>query len=167
LSMVSDFNENWYLGIFEVRNWLPMMKLAFTCPNSDMGVVWGLLCLHPNTIKPSYYFYYYYYYYSSSSPNEFIQPNPQRLMIRSLLNFTERWIPSQKVQSGLGIFKMALLPWKPWRYINIFDLTYIGNYRRDFHQTWHKYLVPLVEYSHQKQSRANGRHFQDGGRQNR
>jgi hypothetical protein len=23
--------------------------------NSDMGVVWGLLCLHPNTIKPSHY----------------------------------------------------------------------------------------------------------------
>jgi hypothetical protein len=40
-----------------------MMKLASACPNSDMGVVWGLLCLHPNTIKPSYS----YYYYSSSS----------------------------------------------------------------------------------------------------
>jgi hypothetical protein len=26
-----------------------------------MGIVWGLLCLHPNTIKPSYYYYYYYY----------------------------------------------------------------------------------------------------------
>jgi hypothetical protein len=37
-----------------VRNWLVMMKLASTCPNSDMGVVWGLLCLHPNTIKPRY-----------------------------------------------------------------------------------------------------------------
>ena len=42
---------------FEVRNWLVMMKLASTCPNSDMGVVWGLLCLHPNTIKPRYYYY--------------------------------------------------------------------------------------------------------------
>jgi hypothetical protein len=39
---------------FEVRNWLVMMKLASTCLNSDMGVVWGLQCLHPNTIKPSY-----------------------------------------------------------------------------------------------------------------
>ena len=29
-----------------------MMKLASTCPKSDMGVVWRLLCLHPNTIKP-------------------------------------------------------------------------------------------------------------------
>jgi hypothetical protein len=36
------------------------MKLASTCPNSDMGVVWGLLCLHPNTIKPRYYYYSYY-----------------------------------------------------------------------------------------------------------
>ena len=68
-----------------------MMKLASTCPNSDMVFVWRLLCLHPNTIKHSYY-YYYYYYSSSSSPNELIQPNSQRLMIRSLLSFTERWI---------------------------------------------------------------------------
>jgi hypothetical protein len=27
-----------------VRNSLVMMKFAFTCPNSDMGVAWGLLC---------------------------------------------------------------------------------------------------------------------------
>jgi hypothetical protein len=38
-----------------MRNWLVMMKLASTCPNSDMGVIWGLLCLHSNTIKSSYY----------------------------------------------------------------------------------------------------------------
>ena len=61
-----------------------MMKLASTCPNPEMGVVWGL-CLHPNTIKPCYY-------YSSSSRCDFIRPNSQRLMIRSLLNFTGRWI---------------------------------------------------------------------------
>ena len=38
-----------------MSNWLVMMKLAATCPNSDMGVIWGLLCLHPNTIKHRYY----------------------------------------------------------------------------------------------------------------
>jgi hypothetical protein len=84
LSMVSDFNENWYLGVF----WSEELVGAL---NSDMGVVWELLCLHPNTIKPSYYYYYYYYYYSSaSSPNELVRPNSQRLMIQSLLNFTGR-----------------------------------------------------------------------------
>jgi hypothetical protein len=31
------------------------MKLASTCPNSDMGVIWGLLCLHPNTIEHRYF----------------------------------------------------------------------------------------------------------------
>jgi hypothetical protein len=36
--------------------------------------------------------YYYYYYSSSSSPNELVRPNSQRLMIRSLLNFTGKWI---------------------------------------------------------------------------
>jgi hypothetical protein len=47
LLMVSDFNENWYLGVF----WSEELVGAL---NSDMGVVWRLLCLHPNTIKPSY-----------------------------------------------------------------------------------------------------------------
>ena len=77
-----------------MRNWLVMMKLASTCPNFDMGFVWGLLCLHPNTIKSSYY--YYYYYSSSSSRCELVRPNSQRLIIRSLLIFTGRWDPHLK-----------------------------------------------------------------------
>ena len=81
LFMVSDFNEHWYLGVF----WSEALVGAL---NSDMGVVWGLLCLHRNTIKPSYY-----YSSSSSSRCDFVRPNSQRLMIRSLLNFTGRWIP--------------------------------------------------------------------------
>ena len=81
-----------------------MMKLASACLNSDMGVVWGLLCLHPNTIKPSYY--YYYYYYSSSSRCDFVRQNSRRPRIRSLLNFTGRWISISRVHSSLGIFKM-------------------------------------------------------------
>ena len=48
LSMVFHFNKNWYLGVF----WSEELVGAL---NSDMGVVWGLLCLHPNTIKPSHY----------------------------------------------------------------------------------------------------------------
>ena len=74
-----------------------------------MGVVWGLLCLHPNTIKPIYY-----YSSSSSSRCDFVRPNSQRLMIRSLLNFTGRWIPisrgafrSWNFQNGRH-FKMAV-----------------------------------------------------------
>ena len=80
----SDFNENWYLGVF----WSEELVDAL---NSDMGVVWELLCLHPNTIKPSYY--YYYYSSSSSSRRVIVRPNSQRLMIRSLLSFTGRWLP--------------------------------------------------------------------------
>jgi uncharacterized membrane protein len=81
LSMVSDFNENWYLGVF----WSEELVGAL---NSDMGVVWRLLRLHPNTIKPSYY----YYSSSSTSRRDFVRPNSQRLIIRSLLIFTGRWI---------------------------------------------------------------------------
>ena len=70
---------NWYPGVF----WSEELAGAL---NSDMGVVWGLLCLHPNTIKPSYY-----YYSSCCSPNELVQANSQRLVIRSLLIFTGTW----------------------------------------------------------------------------
>jgi hypothetical protein len=49
LLMVSDFNENSYLAVF----WSVELVGAL---NSDMGVVWGLLCLHPNTVKPIYYY---------------------------------------------------------------------------------------------------------------
>jgi hypothetical protein len=80
LLMVSDFNENLYLGVF----WSEELVGGL---NSDMGVVWGLLCLHPNTIRPNYY-----YYYSSSSRRDFFRPNSQRLTIWSLLIFTGRWI---------------------------------------------------------------------------
>jgi hypothetical protein len=59
------------------------------------------------------YYYYYYCYSSSSSRCDFVWPNSQRLMIRSLLNFTGRWIPSsrgafksQNFQNGCH-FKMA------------------------------------------------------------
>ena len=40
-----------------------------------------------------YYYYYYYYYSSSSSRRELVRTNSERLMFRSLLNFTGRWIP--------------------------------------------------------------------------
>ena len=125
--MFSDFNENWYLGLFwseeligndencihgyfyfqngrrqnrKIVNGLRFQWKLISrsilkweigwCPEFWYGVVWGLLCLHPNTIKPSYF---YYYYYSPSSRRELVRPNSQRLMIRSLLNFTGRWIP--------------------------------------------------------------------------
>ena len=55
-------------------------------------------CYDPSDhIISCYYYYYYYYYSSSSSPNELVRPNSQRLMIRSLLNFTGRWIPISRV----------------------------------------------------------------------
>jgi hypothetical protein len=54
LSIVSDFNENWYLAVF----WSEKLVGAL---NSDKGFVWGLMCLHPNTINLSYYYYYYYF----------------------------------------------------------------------------------------------------------
>ena len=93
----SDFNENWYLGVFWSEELVgndeicsqfhfyeatifkmaanKIVKLSMVwfqwklisrsilkwgmgwCPEFWYGVVWELLCLHPNTIKPSYYYY--------------------------------------------------------------------------------------------------------------
>jgi len=39
----------------------------------------------------------------------------------------------------LEFSKWPPLPWKPWTYVKIFDLTYIGNRQRDFHKIWHIY----------------------------
>ena len=39
----------------------------------------------------------------------------------------------------LEFSKWPPLPWKPWTYVKIFDLTYIGNRQMDFHKTWHIY----------------------------
>ena len=65
-----------------------MMKLASTCPNSDMRVIWGLLCLHPNTIKPSYYYYYYYSFFHSFFCQKFVRHISQRLLNRNQWNVT-------------------------------------------------------------------------------
>jgi hypothetical protein len=58
--------------------------------------VWRLIVFAPfliNIIIIIIIYHYYYYSSSSSSRRELVRPNAQRLMIRSLLNFTERWIP--------------------------------------------------------------------------
>ena len=39
----------------------------------------------------------------------------------------------------LEFSKWPPMPWKPWTYVKIFDLNYIGNCQRDFHKTWHIY----------------------------
>jgi hypothetical protein len=127
-SMVSDFNENWYLGVF-------LSEELVGALNSDMGVIWGLLCLHPNTIQSSYY----YYNNSSSSRSDFVRPNSKRMIIRSLIDFTGRWIPSQEVHSSLGILKMAAVAMET---VNVCQNLWPHLYwklQRDFDKTWHIY----------------------------
>jgi hypothetical protein len=43
----------------------------------------------------------------------------------------------------LEFSKWPPLPWKPWTYVKIFDLTYIENRQRDFHKTI--LLVAILE----------------------
>ena len=103
------------------------------CPVFWYGVVWGLLCLHPNTIKPSYY----YYSFSSSSRRELVQPNSQRLMIWSLLNFTGRWIPISRGAISSWNFQNGAVAMET---VNICQSLWPHLYRKlDFHKTWHIY----------------------------
>jgi hypothetical protein len=80
ISMFSDFNEHWYpffvlkgvlIGVrftketSAINYFLISAHLSNSITsdnrdpnnalNSDMGVAWGLLCLHPNTIKPRWF----------------------------------------------------------------------------------------------------------------
>jgi hypothetical protein len=142
-----------------------MVKLASTCPNSDMGVVWGLLCLHPNTIKPRYYYYsspFWKRWHHKNDPEcnfHHYQSIPHFKIILDInfhwnqrtlkfcrfgrrpiwkwLIFTELYRKVdphlKRCHQVLEFSKWPPLPWKPWTYVKIFDLTYIGNCERDFH----------------------------------
>ena len=129
LSMVSDFNENWYLGVF----W----SEEFGCRalNSDMGL-FGNFCVCIQT--------------QSLLCNLVIIILPLLLLARFCpTKFSETDDPiftklHRKVDPHikrciqvLEFSKWPPLPWKPWTYVKIFDLTYIGNCQRDFHKTWH------------------------------
>jgi hypothetical protein len=116
LLIVSDINENWYLGVF----WSEELVGAL---NSDMRVVWILLCLHLNTIKPSYY-----YSSSSSSPKPIFPTNFSETddpMFTKLQRKVDLHL--RRCIQVLEFSKWPPLPWKPWTYVKIFDLPYIGS----------------------------------------
>jgi hypothetical protein len=145
-----------------------MMKLTSTCPNSDMGVVWGLLSLHPNTIKPSYYYYYYYYCSSSSSSRrELVRPNSQRLMIRSLLNFTGRWIPISRGAIRSWNFQNGRRCHGNREHMSKSLTSLISKLPKGFPQDLPYILSRFGRIFWPKKSQANGRHYQNGRRQNR
>jgi hypothetical protein len=85
------FARDFFFG----QNILPTLFniYAKSCGNpfGSFRYKWGKRFWHMYTIKPSYY--YYYYSSSSSSRRVIVRPNSQRLMIRSLLSFTGRWLP--------------------------------------------------------------------------
>ena len=116
LLMVSDFNENWYLAVV----WSEELVGAL---NSDIGVVWRLLCLHLNIIKPSYC------YSSSSSSPKPIFPTKFSETDDPIFTKLHRKVDLhlRRCIQVLEFFKWLPLAWKPWTYVKIFDLTYIGS----------------------------------------
>jgi hypothetical protein len=83
-SMFSDFNEN------SLQN-NPRYQFSLKAENIEILPILSVAILKMAAIRSRFFFYYYYYYYSSSSSRcELVRPNSQRIMIRSLLNFTGR-----------------------------------------------------------------------------
>jgi hypothetical protein len=169
LSMVSDFDEHWYLGVFwseELVGALHSDRGSFgdfcVCIQTQSNLV--IIIKSPNEVLGTSSFctisyYYYYYYYSSSSSNELVRTNSQRLMIRSLLNFTGKWIPISRGAFGSWNFQNCALPWKPWTNVKIFDLTYIGIVPKGFPQDLAYILSRVGTICWPKKSLPNGRHF--------
>ena len=77
-----------------------------------------------------YYYYYYYYYSSSSSRRELDRPNSQTddPIFTKLHRKVDPHL--KRCHQILEFWKWPPLPWKPWTYVKIFDLTYIGNCQR-------------------------------------
>jgi hypothetical protein len=102
-------------------------------PQSNLVIIkspneaWRLIVFARLLFISFYFFFNHYYSSSSSSILELVRPNSQKLMIRSLLNFTGRWTPSQEVHSDLGIFKMADVAME---IVNIYQNLWLHLYRK-------------------------------------
>ena len=127
-----------------------------------MGVVWGLLCLNANTTKPRYY-----YSPSSSSRRELVWPNSQGLMIRSLLNFTGRWIIISRGALRSWNFQNGRCCHGNREHMSKFWPHLYRKLPKGFPQDLAYILNRVGRIFWQKKSRANGRHFQIGRQQNR
>jgi hypothetical protein len=86
---------------------------------------------------------YYYYCSSSSSRRELVRPISQRLMIRSLLNFTGRWIP---------ISRSAI---RSWNFQN-------GRRCHGNHERMSKSLTPLISETAKGISTKLGIYIKEG-----
>ena len=130
LSMVSDFNENWYLRYFEVRNWLVPWILIWGsfgdfcfCIQTRSNLVIIIIIILPLLL---------------------IAVNLSDQILREWWfglypTSQESGSPSQEVHSGLGIFNMTTVAMETVNPCQIFDLTYIGNHQRNFHKALHIY----------------------------
>jgi hypothetical protein len=138
LSMVSDFNEKWYLGLFwseeligndEKNN--PRYQSSLKSENSEIFPILST-AIHSRFFLVRIFYQLYLKYLPNICPTKFSETDDPI--------FTK---PHRKVDphlkrgiQDLEFSKWPLLPWKPWTYVKIFYLTYTGNCQRDFHKIW-------------------------------
>jgi hypothetical protein len=117
ISMFSDFNENWYLGLFWSEELI----------GNDENCIQG---------------HFYDATVSNVSDKLFTEERKNNNN-----NNNEVWlcldanteVPISEFGHVDARFIITNQSWKTWTYVKLFDLTYIGNWLRDFYMTWHIY----------------------------
>jgi hypothetical protein len=142
LSMVSDFNEHWYLGVFWSEEWVGNDETCIHMPEFWYGGRLGTSVFASKHNQTSLLLLlllllliFLFFFSPWTCPTKFSEIDDP--IFTKLHRKVDPHL--KKCNQVLEFSKWPSLPWKPWTYVKIFDLTYIRNCLRDFHKTWHIY----------------------------
>ena len=140
LSMVSDFNEHWYLGVFWCAKWDGNDETCIHIPEFWYGGRLGTSAFASKHNQTSLLLLlllliFLFFFSPWTCPTKFSETDDPifTTLHRKVNPHLQRWHQVFKFS------KWPPLPWKPRTYVKIFDLTNIRNCQRDFHKTWHIY----------------------------
>ena len=165
--MVSDFNENWYLGVFWSEELVGIDETCIQMPEFRYEGSLGDFCVCIQTqsnrvICPQTTFgdlsflhrfllllFFLFFFSPWTCPTKFSETDDPIFtkLHRKVDSHLKRCI------QVLEFSKWPPFTWKPWTYVKMFDLTYIGNCQRDFHKTWNIYLSRVGRIFWPKKSR--------------
>ena len=160
--MVSDFNENWYLGVFWSEELVSNDEPCIHMPKFWYGGRFRTSVFASNHNQTSLLLLlllllFLFFFSPWTCPTKFSETDDP--IFTKLHRKVDPHL--KKCHHVLEFSKWPPLPWKPWTYVKIVDLTYIGN--------CHIYYIlsRVGGIFWPTKSRANGLHFQNDRRQNR
>jgi hypothetical protein len=140
LSMVSDFNENWYLGVFWSEELVSNDEPCIHMPKFWYGGRFRTSVFASNHNQTSLLLLlllllFLFFFSPWTCPTKFSETDDP--IFTKLHRKVDPHL--KKCHHVLEFSKWPPLPWKPWTYVKVFEFTYIGNCQRDFHKTCHIY----------------------------